>query len=62
MTFPTPATQMVRMASYGQHGSAVHREMRANVGYVPSRRRADARRLPDVLRKMMNNIQNKGAY
>lgn len=61
MTTPTPATQMARVAFYGQRGVIQPGETCGRARYVPHRRKASVQ-LPDVLRKMMDNIQNKEAH
>lgn len=58
MTIPTPATQMARASFHCPSGAVKLHERRRQTGRVPYRRREVAR-LPDVLRKMMSNIQNK---
>lgn len=61
MTIPTPATQMARVSFHCPRDAVQLHEHHRRAGRAPCRRREVAR-LPDVLRKMMSNIQNKGAY
>lgn len=61
MTIPTPATQMARTSFHFPHGAVKLHERRRPIGRVPYHRR-EATQLPDVLRKMMNNIQSKETY
>ncbi|KGR93874.1 hypothetical protein X946_5541 [Burkholderia sp. ABCPW 111] len=58
MTIPTPATQMARASFYCPQGAVRLHARRRQTGTVPYCRRV-ATQLPDVLRKMMNNIQTK---
>lgn len=60
MTTSTPATKISSMVQHCPRGRRRIRESRVYIEHLPNRHMA-RRRLPDVLRKMMNNIQNKEA-